>query len=223
MTTPKTPTPISTSRNNPVEVVLGIDPGLADTGWAVIVQPEGGGVPLLRDAGIVKTSAGSPLPSRLAAIYARVTEIIERHRPRRVAIEELFFLKAAKSVSAVSQARGVIILAASHAGSDVFEYNPRQVKSTLTGNGKAPKPQMQKMVQHLLHLAHPPHPDDVADAMAIALCHLRFERLNRMIAAGGGRPGGGPPLVPGPEAPALVAPEALSRDRRSPKHLGGGG
>ncbi|MBI4386716.1 MAG: crossover junction endodeoxyribonuclease RuvC [Elusimicrobia bacterium] len=157
-------------------ITLGIDPGLADTGWAV-VDSSPGETPRLVSSGVVQTPAAAGLPDRLGFIYRRISEILSSHRADSVAVEEMFFLKAAHSVRASLQARGVILLAAAQSGMPVAEYNPRQVKSTLTGSGAASKGQMQKMIQRLLALREPLRPDDVADAAAIALCHLRAGRM----------------------------------------------
>ncbi|HVE15003.1 MAG TPA: crossover junction endodeoxyribonuclease RuvC [Elusimicrobiota bacterium] len=154
--------------------VLGVDPGMADTGWAVLEGgPQGA---RLSASGIIRTAAGLPLPFRLREIHAALAAVLAEHRPECMAIEELFFLKAAQSVRATMQARGVILLAACQAQAPVHEYNPRQVKISLTGSGAAEKPQMQKMVQAALALKEILRPDDVADAAAIGLCHLRASR-----------------------------------------------
>jgi crossover junction endodeoxyribonuclease RuvC len=161
--------------------VLGIDPGVAQTGWAVLEtgpQPSGSG---LVASGLLKTSPRQPLPQRLEFLHSSLGALITEYKPETIAIEELFFMKAARSVAATSYARAVILLAAAQAGSPVAEYNPRAVKTSLTGNGNAPKLQMQRMVQALLNLNRPPKPDDVADAMAIGLCHLKYARFNKAI------------------------------------------
>ncbi|MBI3548302.1 MAG: crossover junction endodeoxyribonuclease RuvC [Elusimicrobia bacterium] len=156
--------------------VLGIDPGMADTGWAVVEPCPSKGTPKLVASGLVKTAPSTPLPKRLHEIHAQITEVCVQHKPQAIAIEEMFFMKAAHTVRATLQARGVILLAASQSQVPVTEYNPRHVKTGMTGSGAALKPQMQKMVQRALSLEAPLHPDDVADAAAIALCHLRAAR-----------------------------------------------
>jgi crossover junction endodeoxyribonuclease RuvC len=164
--------------------VLGIDPGVSETGWAVL---EDG--PALLGSGILRTAAGLPLPDRLLAIHEGLSRVLRESRPDAVAVEEMFFLQAAHTVRATLQARGVVLLAARQSGCPVREYNPRQVKMTLTGSGAAAKAQMQRMVQHALRLAEPLRPDDVADAAAIALCHLRQNRSKslKVLARVGGR------------------------------------
>ena len=161
--------------------VLGIDPGVAQTGWAVLeTGPRGGDAGLIA-SGLLKTYPATELPARLESLHASLRELISTHKPETLAIEELFFMKIARSVAATSYARAVILLAASQHRCPVAEYNPRTVKISLTGNGNALKPQMQKMVQAILKLEKPPQPDDVADAMAIGLCHLKHVRFQSRI------------------------------------------
>lgn len=169
--------------------VLGIDPGVSETGWAVL-SADAGAVPHLVDSGLIKTLPSQPLPERLCLIHGAVARLMERFRPQAVAIEEMFFLKAAHTIRGTLQARGVILLAAAQAGCAISEYNPRTVKATLTGSGAADKRQMQRVVSKTLGLADLLRPDDVADAAAIALCHLRTGRLKRLQVLelyGGGR------------------------------------
>ncbi|TBR24339.1 crossover junction endodeoxyribonuclease RuvC [bacterium] len=168
--------------------VLGIDPGVSETGWAVLESAGTGG--RLVDAGLIKTSPRTPLPERLQLIFKGLKDVISNHAPESVAVEEMFFLQIAHTVRATLQARGVVLLAIAESGLEVAEYNPRQVKSALTGSGTAAKAQMQKMTQTALGLKEPLRPDDVADAAAIALCHLRAGRvkgLKVLDRVGGGR------------------------------------
>jgi len=151
---------------------LGIDPGLDRTGWAVVEQC-GCRDPFLVSAGLVHTAAGTDLPRRLEIIFNSVREVIAAQRPDALAIEEMFFVKRAASQGATIQARGVIVLAGQLAGLSPAMYNPRRVKMTLTGNGAADKSQMQRIIQLVLKLDKPLSPDDVADAAAIALCHVK--------------------------------------------------
>ncbi|MEK7744677.1 MAG: crossover junction endodeoxyribonuclease RuvC [Elusimicrobiota bacterium] len=171
-------------------IILGIDPGMADTGWAVVEALPAARSRLLGH-GVVRTEPPAALPERLARIHAGVLALLEEHRPDQMAVEEMFFLKAAHTVRATLQARGVILLAAAQRGVSVSEYNPRQVKLALTGSGSAEKPQMQRMVMSALGLADIPRPDDAADAAALALCHLRSMkgkgmRVLERIGKGGG-------------------------------------
>ena len=167
--------------------VLGIDPGVSETGWAVLC---GGERPSLADSGLIRTEASRPLPELLCLIHAAIAGLLARHRPQAVAVEEMFFLKAAHTIRGTLQARGVILLAAAQAQCQISEYNPRTVKAALTGSGAAAKRQMQHIVSRALGLDDILRPDDVADAAAIALCHLRTGRLKRfrVLEQHGGRP-----------------------------------
>lgn len=159
--------------------VLGIDPGVSETGWAVLTQ-EGSATPLLTASGLIKTFPNQMLPARLILIHEAIRGLLAQHPPQAMAIEEMFFLKAAHTIRGTLQARGVILLAAAQADCPISEYNPRTVKVTLTGSGAAQKRQMQRMVSKSLGLADLLRPDDVADAAAIALCHLRIGRIKRL-------------------------------------------
>ena len=149
--------------------ILGIDPGIALTGFA-IVESGPGGIKAGK-YGHISTEAGTPAPERLKILYDDMLQILEAYTPEVMAIEELFFNKNAKTVMIASQARGVIILAAVNCGVDIVEYTPLQVKQAVIGYGRASKQQVQYMVTKLLNLAEIPKPDDTADALAIAICH----------------------------------------------------
>ena len=155
-------------------IVLGIDPGLATTGWGVVEKTSS--TPVLRAFGAFLTSASLPLPQRLKQIHDDLSEIINRHVPSVLAIEELFFAKFAVSIAATAQARGIILLCAAQNNIPVVEYNPRAVKMAMTGFGSASKFQIQSMVQRHFALKDLPRPDDAADALAIALCHIQTRR-----------------------------------------------
>jgi crossover junction endodeoxyribonuclease RuvC len=155
--------------------VLGIDPGLATTGWGVVHSI--GGSLQLRGVGVIETTAGLPLPQRLLTIRDRLSAIIREHQPIILVIEQLFFTKFATSIAATAQARGVILVTAEAEGLPVVELNPRTVKIGMTGFGSASKFQMQSAVQRILSLKEIPKPDDAADALAMALCHLQTQPL----------------------------------------------
>jgi crossover junction endodeoxyribonuclease RuvC len=155
--------------------VIGIDPGIAITGWGV-VEGEGNDLSLVA-AGVITTPAGTPLPKRLQAIYCELTGLIERWQPESAAVEELFFSKNAKTALAVGHGRGVALLALANANLSIMEYKPLEVKQAITGYGGADKGQMQQMVKLLLSLQDIPKPDDAADALAVAICHLHSARL----------------------------------------------
>ncbi len=150
-------------------VIMGIDPGFAITGYG-IVKYEGNKFSVI-DYGAVTTAASMELPKRLLALSCRLEELIEKHKPDAVSIEELFFNKNIKTALTVGHGRGVAILVAAKSGVDVFEYTPLQVKQSVVGYGRAEKSQMQQMVKAILNLSSIPKPDDVADALAVAICH----------------------------------------------------
>lgn len=155
--------------------VLGVDPGMHETGWAVLDGAPG--APRLVASGCIRTSPGTPLPQRLKSIHAELGAVLAEHSPESCAIEEMFFTTIAVTVRATLQARGVALLAFAQAGREVHEYNPKTVKQALTGSGRAEKAQMQAVVQKALGLAEKLRPNDVADAAAIALCHMRAGRM----------------------------------------------
>lgn len=151
-------------------VTLGIDPGTAIVGYAVVVS-RGNSLSLLT-CDVLTTPAGMPLAQRLQKIYQGLQEIIATYHPTESAIEELFFAKNARTALTVGHARGVIMLALANGGLPIAEYTPKQVKQTITGYGSADKIQVGEMVRILLNLRAVPRPDDAADAAAIAICHL---------------------------------------------------
>jgi len=150
-------------------LILGVDPGTAITGFG-LVQTDGWHSTAVK-YGCIRTEAKTPMPERLGVIYQSLAEIFRCYQPDMFAIEKLFFASNANSAMQVGEARGVAILAAHHAGLEVFEYTPLQVKQAVVGYGKADKNQVQQMIKAILHLEEIPRPDDAADALAIALCH----------------------------------------------------
>jgi crossover junction endodeoxyribonuclease RuvC len=165
-------------------IVLGIDPGTADTGYGV-VQSAGSRLRALAD-GVIQTRPGVPLERRLADIYASVEELLERHRPDAIAVEQLYFGANVRTAFAVGQARGVVLLAAGQRGIPARSYTPQQVKSAVCGHGRAAKDQVARMVAQLLGLAAPPVPDHAADALAVAICDLNRAPLAQAVALAGG-------------------------------------
>ena len=163
--------------------ILGIDPGIAIMGYGVIETDGQRSVPL--DFGCIITTAGTPMPDRLLAVYREVSEIIKRYQPDVMAVEKLFFAKNANSAMQVGEARGVVVLAGCHADMPVYEYTPLQVKQAVVGYGRAEKQQVQQMVKILLGLAKIPKPDDAADALAIAICHAHTGKLQAALTRGG--------------------------------------
>jgi crossover junction endodeoxyribonuclease RuvC len=161
--------------------ILGIDPGLNTTGYGV-VELHGREVRLV-EAGVVRGKTKGSLAARVREIHEGVTDVIASLKPAAVALEKLYsHYDRPTTAILMGHARGVIVLAAAQAGIPVHDYAATQVKKTLTGNGRAPKSQMQRAICHEFGLAAPPEPPDVADAMAIALCHLFLEReLSRAV------------------------------------------
>ncbi|MGC9349942.1 MAG: crossover junction endodeoxyribonuclease RuvC [Anaerolineae bacterium] len=159
--------------------VLGIDPGTATTGYAVIDEVEGR--LQLVTIGVVTTPAKTPLPLRLQQIYRSLTEIINEYQPDASAVEELFFSRNARTAMSVGQARGVTLLALADADLPISEYTPMQIKQAATGYGNAGKQQVQKMVRILLNLEEMPRPDDAADAAAVAICYLHRAKLDSLL------------------------------------------
>ena len=151
-------------------MILGIDPGTATTGFAVIEERED--EVRLITCGCVLTPAKEMLEKRLGSIFEDISKLIKKYKPDILACEELFFFKNAKTVMSVSHARGVVLLAGQRTGLAIREYTPLQVKQALTGYGRADKRQIQEMVKLLLGLEEAPRPDDAADAVAVAMCCL---------------------------------------------------
>jgi crossover junction endodeoxyribonuclease RuvC len=150
-------------------VVLGIDPGTANTGYGVVARHGARLVAL--DGGVIETPAGADPGERLAAIYTRVCGLLDEYQPDALAVEDLYFGANARSAFAVGQARGVVILAAGQRALPCHSYTPQQVKGAVCGSGRADKHQVQRMVQALLTLTDLPRPDHAADALAVAICH----------------------------------------------------
>ena len=150
-------------------IILGIDPGYAIVGYGVIEYKNNHFTVI--DYGAILTDAGTPFNIRLEKIYDGMCDIITRHKPEAMAIEKLFYNNNAKTVIDVSQASGVIMLAAQKNHVPAFEYTPLQVKQSVVGYGRAEKKQVQEMTRRILALEKIPKPDDTADALAMAICH----------------------------------------------------
>ena len=149
--------------------IIGIDPGYAIVGVGIVEYRNSRFTTL--DYGAITTDAGTEFAARLRIIYEDFTQFIEMHKPDAVAIEKLFFTTKQKTAIDVAQARGIILLVASLHNVPCYEYTPLQVKQAVVGYGKAVKTQVQEMTKQLLNLKAVPKPDDVADALAIAICH----------------------------------------------------
>lgn len=150
------------------KIILGIDPGLADTGYGIICQ-NGSDLSVLA-YGSIKTAAKHPLAKRLETIESQLNGIIQKYKPNGAGVEQLFFCTNVKTAIAVGQARGVVLLTLSKNKIPLTEWTPLQVKQAVTGYGQADKKQIQQMVKMILKLNELPRPDDAADALAIAIC-----------------------------------------------------
>ena len=162
-------------------IILGIDPGIAIVGYG-IVECKGNSFKAI-DYGAITTDSKCPFPERLKIVYNEMIDVIEKYKPAELAVEELFFNKNVKTAIKVGQARGVEVLAAVNMGLEIYEYTPLQIKQGVAGYGRADKKQIQEMVKMLLNLKEIPKPDDVADALAVALCHcssLKFKEVFKM-------------------------------------------
>lgn len=181
-------------------IVLGIDPGLANTGYGVVARRGGRLVAL--DGGVIQTRAGVAQERRLTDIHAAVEALLREHRPDAMALEQLYFGQNARSAFAVGQARGAAMLAAGQQGVACASYTPQQVKGAVCGSGRADKDQVARMVKVLLGLAEEPRPDHASDALAVALCHANCAPLGAAIEAGdatgehAGKAAAGPRLSP---------------------------
>jgi crossover junction endodeoxyribonuclease RuvC len=152
-------------------IVLGIDPGTAVTGYGV-VKGDRSLPPVLIECGIIRTRPRDSLPMRLKEIHAGVVELITRHRPDALAIEDVFYARNVRTTIVLGHARGVILLAGANARLDIAEYPPAEIKKAVVGNGAATKEQVQFMVTRLLRLKSPPQPADASDGVAAALAHI---------------------------------------------------
>ena len=150
-------------------IILGIDPGIAIVGWGVI-EYEASKFKVL-GYGSITTPAGMSIPKRLSLVDSGLKDIIDKYKPKQMAIEELFWNTNQKTGIQVAEARGVILCRAQNEGLEISEYTPLQVKQSVVGYGRAEKKQVITMVTMLLNLPAPPKPDDTADALAIAICH----------------------------------------------------
>ena len=159
-------------------IILGIDPGLAHTGWGIVETR--GALCRARAYGCVTTKASEPIDQRLGKIFNEITRAIEIYHPTQLAIEKIFFGENTRSALATAQARGAAIVACSQAGLEVGEYTPMQIKQAVVGTGAADKHQVIYMVRTVLALDHNPHPDHAADALAAAVCHANLNRTKEL-------------------------------------------
>jgi crossover junction endodeoxyribonuclease RuvC len=161
-------------------IVLGIDPGVANTGYGVVAQERGRLFAL--DGGVIETAPNLDAGRRLRTIHERVAALLDEYRPDALALEDVYFGQNARSAFAVGQARGVVMLAAGQRAVPCASYTPQQVKGAVCGHGRAAKDQVQRMVQTLLALEDLPRPDHAADALAVAICHTNGAPLAAALA-----------------------------------------
>ena len=156
-------------------LALGIDPGIATTGYGLVRLTRDGELVAV-SFGIISTPKDSSAPARLEILFDQLKALLKKHKPDTAAVEKLFFQSNVKTALSVGQARGVIMLCLQKAGIEPFEYTPNEVKQAVAGYGSADKRQVQDMVRALLQLDSIPKPDDAADALAIAITHLNTTR-----------------------------------------------
>lgn len=158
-----------------IKVILGIDPGSTLIGYGVIGygKLDKARKPTSIGYGYIDLKGFKNQEKRLLQLHKDLKQLISKYKPNAIAVESLFFFKNAKTVTQVLHSRGVILMTAAEMGLDVFEYTPLQVKQTITGYGKADKKMILKLVQSTLNIKTNISPDDVSDALAIAICHLR--------------------------------------------------
>ena len=168
-----------TTMSKDENLVLGVDPGTAITGYG-LVWGEGDDLRLV-DYGAITTPSDESLPQRLQDIYRQLTALIQEWQPAAAAVEKLFFSRNVRTALSVGQARGVALLAMANAGITVHEYTPLEIKQAVVGYGRASKEQVQEMVKVLLGLDSVPQPDDAADAIAVAICHIHSARMKNLV------------------------------------------
>ncbi|MDO4436845.1 MAG: crossover junction endodeoxyribonuclease RuvC [Coriobacteriaceae bacterium] len=159
-------------------VILGIDPGLANTGWGIVEERTG--EVRCRAYGCIETSAGSDLAARLRRIADELRHVVERYHPQEAAVEGIYFGANVRSAIPTAHARGAALVSCSLCGVEVGEYTPMQIKQAVVGTGSADKAQVTYMVRTLLHLDHDPKPDHAADALACAVCHAHLRRTHAL-------------------------------------------
>jgi crossover junction endodeoxyribonuclease RuvC len=161
-------------------IVLGIDPGTANTGYGVVQGdgPTNGAVSLV-ECGVIRTRPRDPLATRLRDIYEGVVELIDRHKPHALCVEDVFYAKNVRTTVVLGHARGVILLAGSRANLDIREIPPAEIKKAVVGTGAATKEQVQFMLTRMLRLKTAPQPSDAADGVAAAIAGLVAARLPR--------------------------------------------
>jgi crossover junction endodeoxyribonuclease RuvC len=159
--------------------VLGIDPGLSRCGYGAVVAT--GGRARAVSCGVLRTAPSDPLPNRLADLEDELADLVAELRPRALSVERVLFQNNVRTAISVGQASGLALAVAARAHIPVTQYSPNEVKLAVTGDGRAGKREVQLMVARLLRMAEPPRPADVADALALALCHVWRDRLGQAV------------------------------------------
>jgi crossover junction endodeoxyribonuclease RuvC len=167
-------------------IVLGVDPGTATTGYGV-VRGDGVQPPTLIECGVIRTRARDPLAARLAEIHDGISELIARHRPDMLSVEDVFYAKNVRTTVVLGHARGVILLAGQQSQIAIHELPPAEIKKAIVGTGAATKEQVQFMLTRLLRLKTAPQPSDAADGVAAALACLMAAHVPRLSNAANGR------------------------------------
>jgi crossover junction endodeoxyribonuclease RuvC len=157
-------------------IVLGVDPGTQVTGYGVVSGANANSMSIV-ECGVIRTQARDPLPARLREIHEGITELLQRHKPDVLSIEDVFYSRNVRTTVTLGHARGVILLAAEEHGVRVHETTPAEIKKAVVGSGAATKDQVQFMVMRLLRLKSPPKPADAADGVAAALGYLMGAHL----------------------------------------------
>lgn len=160
-------------------LVIGIDPGTALTGYGIVLENSNTSL-RMKACGAIRTPAHTPDEERLCKLYEDLSAILHEYKPDCAAVEKLYFQRNVTTALKVGQARGVILLALAQASIPIYEYNPMDIKLAVTGYGMAEKNQVQQMVKALLQLEKTPKPDDVADALAVAICHAHSAKLKEL-------------------------------------------
>lgn len=167
-------------------LVLGVDPGTAQTGYGV-VRGDGTRAPVLVECGVLRTKARDPLASRLREVFDGICELLDRHQPDAMAVEDVFYARNVRTTIVLGHARGVILLAGEQRRVPIHEFPPAEIKKAVVGRGAATKEQVQFMVTTLLRLKSPPQPSDAADGVAAALACIMGARIPRLYVMPGGR------------------------------------
>jgi crossover junction endodeoxyribonuclease RuvC len=154
-------------------IILGIDPGLATTGYGIIKKRKKGNVLKCLDYGLIKTNPSLKKAERLKELNNKLNQLIKKYKPKALALENIYFFKNLKTAVPISQAQGVILLTAAKKKIPVFEFTPLQIKMAMVGYGRAEKIQIQKMIKKILNLKEIPH-DDAADGLAVAICLTNY-------------------------------------------------